>query len=128
MSDHYDLVKFNSEKYGEVVFVNELKTNKKCLPFEWIIWLKAPVHLYDIVDYRPAGPHFSTKDGITTKGYHDEFTDTSIWTTPRNTRIDHEAAERLTEEKVDEFLDWFYQDAIDNWDGRLGCEKIIGIK
>jgi len=98
---------------------------------ELTIWLKAPVHLYDIVWYSPPGPFTRYVDGKKVEeGYKEEETQGTIpYTTPFNMRLDVEVEKAdLTEEWVDSQIDEHFRESIEECDGDIGLYKVIGVK
>lgn len=120
-------VGYVSPKYGEVhAFVEYLP---RCERYELTVFLKLPVHLYDFVDYQPAGKHTTYhSDGRVTEGYHEERVGTQIL--PSMTiRLDFDwSADPLTEEAVEGMIDEEFRNTIENYDGVVHFEKIIGVK
>jgi len=120
-------VEFIDDKYGRIFAYWEHKPRKES--YEWTVFLKAPVHLYDIVDYTPAGKHTTYYgDGRVEEGYHEERLGKNVWTHARNWRLDFERNEPPTKETVVDAIDEELRDCIEKYDGVVHFEKIIGVK
>ena len=121
-------VHFRSAKYGEVQAFLEYSRSRE--QYEATVYFKLPVHLYDFVYYQPAGKHTTYfGDGRVEEGYHEEEIGTTIYTRTQNVRLDFVwSDDTLTEAAVEDKIDEEFRDAIENNDGVLVFEKIIGVK
>lgn len=118
---------FVDEKYGRIVVYSDYSQQRGI--HEWTVFMKSPVHLYDIVDYTPAGKHTTRhSDGRVEEGWHDEYVGQRVWEYPRNWRLDFECEEPPTKEAVVQAIDEDIKDSIENYDGVVTFEKIIGVK
>lgn len=120
-------LEFKDEKYGVVMVYWEYRQKRNT--YEWTVFMKMPVHLYDFVSHTPAGKHTTYySDGRVEEGYHEESTGTQVYKNPRNWRLDFERDEIPTPESVVQAIDDDLTDCIENFDGVVHFEKIIGVK